>query len=312
MEDNESKNVNIEHDSLTEHYQDDSLVAVKDVDQIKLESLDSLQHVTPAKVQPDSLSYDEDTFERSQTVRMPPTSPLEYYDSISSVDKRKAASIAASNEKKKLIIPYTDSYSSNTSVFTSQEESLDSKVEEEASQIDEEEEEEEQGYQRDINALTLDIQPMLNRNDNESSAKRLHQVATQNYYRQAELLKRPVSASPIQAHHHMGLGGNGRMLPTPNMYIRPYHQSNPDLRRGYSPSAHLASSPTNSAKLMGRHPPGLNKNISASVTVKAHVAEITQQQQLQQQIEEQNKNHNQQSLVKLATERMKRKFLGWN
>ena len=85
LEDQESKNVNIENDSLTENYQDDSLVVLKEVEQIKLESLDSLQR-SHAKVQPDSLSYDEDTFEQGRTVRMPPTSPLEYYDSISSVD----------------------------------------------------------------------------------------------------------------------------------------------------------------------------------------------------------------------------------
>ena len=153
---------------------------------------------------------------------------------------------------------------------------------------------------------------MLNRNDNDASAKRLHQVATQNYYRQAELLKRPVSASPVQTHHHMAMGG-GRMLPTPNMYIRPYHQSNPDLRRGYSPSAHMSSSPSSTAKLV-RHS-GLNKNLSGSGNVKTHATDISSQQQqqqqqqqhqLQQQLEDQNKNHNQQqSLVKLATERMK-------
>ena len=94
--------------------------------------------------------------------------------------------------------------------------------------------------------------------------------------------RRPVSASPAPTGHGHRLLPN----PPPNNLRRMSSGSNPDLRHGLCPN------------LNGPFPAAAGKRLPEAPTTVAPLAVSPQQQQ---------------SLMRMATERMKRKFLGgWN
>ena len=200
--------------------------------------------------QPDSLSYEEDTFVKNNG---------DFFDSMeaASENDNAPARTAAATQRKKLIIPYaTDSYSSNKSLSTSQDDDDDDDDEE-----DEEEEEEEEDVD-EVSSVVKDVP--------------IAAVMSS---------KRPVSASPALLGPPASSGGH-RLLPNPHNLRRLSSGSNPDLRHGLCPN------------LNGPFPA---KRLPADPALAAAAASppvVSPQHQ---------------SLMRLATERMKRKFLGgWN
>ena len=265
-------------DSLT----DDSLVL--DRDSLKQAAAEGQKATF---LQPDSLSFDEDTFVKQHAAHAAAAGGDDFYDSISSSNKETGhgtVSAAAGNRhskpaKKKLIIPYTDSYSSNTSVFTSQEDDDDDDDDDEVSLGDDDDDDEDEEASRGrLSELALDIRPL--------KSPPSHSVS----------LRRPVSASPA-----IPTAGPGRILPNPNVFAArsrqlQHHGSNPDLAGRFSTSvggnnpAILASTPPNLNATLGPMPFPAKRNLTPEQAVSPQ----------------------QQSLMRIATERMKRKILGWN
>ena len=229
----------------------DSLKAGDDQPTIAMDSLQCPTQPPPPPAvnfqQPDSLSYEEDTFVKNNG---------DFFDSMEAASENDNAALArAAATKKKLIIPYaTDSYSSNKSLSTSQDDDDDDEED------DDEEEEEE-----DVDEVS-------------SVVKDVPIAAVMSS-------KRPVSASPALLGPPASSGGH-RLLPNPHNLRRLSSGSNPDLRHGLCPN------------LNGPFPA---KRLPADPALAAAAAAppvVSPQHQ---------------SLMRLATERMKRKFLGgWN
>ena len=316
------------HDSLLQEKleQDNHGETLDDLEQEEdsLQNIPAQRNKLPDVLPPDSLSFDETTFTHNRRVAGGAHS-MEYYDSIGSASKKAPQSaVPKDNMPKKLIIPYADSYSSNTSIFTSHEESLASKEdEEETTPINERSNP--PSFPRNITDLTLD--PMVNVEDNNVMKYMLPPQPLQP--------RRPVSANPIQNDDPQLIRPANRLLPTtPTMYTKPtyQHASNPDLRR-YSPMMpppeHQRYSPRTTADTLRNTaltPPGArptsqlygsgSKQLSRPLSrQQQHQGEGTGLDNFSNMMpSEQHKNNLQSnpSLVKLATERMKKKFLGWN
>ena len=294
-------------DSLSHKQQTMDMESVTLDDDEAVEALDSLQQVvedaarkTPKiNLQPDSLSYEEEAFNRAS---------LEFFDSISSNETKRrttTATLTASqgqtkqSNNKKLIIPYLpDSFSSNTSVFTSQddEEEEEDSIDNAARTVDEDE-----------NGCSLEAPS--NKNNNPSFARRLpHNYANPMHPQMIinQNQPRPLSANPMASRQQL-IRPQNRLLPTTPTNLKSPMMgvggSQPDLTRRYSPlEKRLSPLERQFSPLDHHHPqtgvlrdqPGIAS--TATTNTAMNLAERA----------------NNQSLVRMATERMKRKFLGWN
>jgi len=279
-------------------------------------------------VQPDSLSFDEDTFER-RPVKEQGEDDDEFFDSIGQ-DGNLATSSgggggSGGGQRRKLIIPYADSYSSNnTSAFTSEESLTEGKGRKGGGS----------SFPRDIRDLTLAVDQSLSANNSAEDGS----IPT------AALLpaKRPLSAShqllePLETHHNRRPGlppTQNRLLPAaPNrlhmassavIKSKVSHASNPDLRRGSSG----AISPPSTAAAMSGSPMALRPASSASTVNLAAAAAIRYPtfsrpppppspsvvgSSSSSSSSAPHPSHQVgPSLVRMATEKMKMKFLGWS
>ena len=227
----------------------------------------------------DSLKNNEMALDSLQCPKQPPPPPIpsvnfQQPDSLSdaafvkgnggffdSMEEEVETGNAPTQGKKKLIIPYaTDSYSSNKSLSTSQDDEDE----------DEEDEEDDDEDVDEVSSVVKDVPIELAR-----------PIPPPPQTAMSGMGRRPVSASPALVG---GPVSGHRLLPNPpNNLRRMSSGSNPDLRHGLCPN------------LNGPFPA---KRLPDQPTAVSPVVAVSPQQQ---------------SLMRMATERMKRKFLGgWN
>ncbi len=312
-------NSNILDDSLN-HNNQDSLVRL-DNDSLQ-EELDSVAPGGPT-LQPDSLSFEEDTFAATAANPSRSGGSLEFYDSIGSNEKQNKG-------MKKLIIPYVDdSYSSNnpSSAFSSsREESLEANTGSAVANDNNN-----PGNIKDLTLLEGDTGPDLPegrlpgrflKNRSRSSGGLSPLLQAQNRL----LPALPTTGiyypggSGISGYRQHHLQGGGQRL----------MGSNPDLRRhSASSSPHFVGAKTTSTpppmgvshhQLLLQPRPASCAQLPVSLrfspagrrqsgeSPSSGVSPSTMQSE--ENLNRTNNNTN--SLVRMATERMKKKFLNWS
>ncbi len=336
-DDSDSPSPNHFHDSLSEKRMTQQQMEMESVTLNEEEdgvALDSLQHPkkrndsrrsTPKiHLQPDSLSFEDDAFNRAS---------LEFFDSISSSENKHGKRRQTASNKK-LIIPYLpDSYSSNTSLFTSQEdEDEEDSIDNAARTVDEDESLEAAPRRpqttQNINNNGIANSTFVRRLPNYGETiTRTHLVKAQQQQLQHQQ-PRPASANPMTAKQQT-LRPQNRLLPTtPATALTPTPMnlggSHPDLsraRRNSPMEKRFSPIERQFPPMGGMRPANYHRNLQLSKATKASAAstvtttstgEPTAASESASVAVSLSERANNQSLVRMATERMKKKFLGWN
>ena len=297
---------------------------------------------TTSEVQPDSLSYDEDTFATKQQ--------QQFYDSIGPVSVPGGGAGG-----KKLIIPYADSYSSDS--FTSQESLVVDK--EEARANNKEERPSNSGsFPGDIREALLTPQRRTYEEEEEEDEDDSLLLPERRANKKKPI--RPLSASSIQHQHQQQMGGaqwsssssdlrpQNRLLPhlpPPQQQQQKQQQQHPPLPAAISPFAIRQYSPMMTMMNLGRVASPAISSSSPGLPARPASSSADHQQQPppprpiqrkpssfrkpqlegQQQTASVGRSHHvaaststsnapptpsSSSIVRMATERLKKKFLG--
>ncbi len=274
------------------------------------DSLQQQQQQQQQQHEPDSLSYDEDTFAESNNA---------YYDSIG-------------NGSKKLIIPYADSYSSDS--FTTSQESLAGDQQHLSSDKDrsmlgdlrealmtpprrlEEEETEEDSLLVPENKQVKKVGNSNSRPQSASSSAQQQQQQQRQWSSSNDLRQQHSRVLPHLPQQHNNSSSTANVL-SGYPYNMPLYMSGrvaaaagirPQQAPALRTSSHLQQDASKITPATASSPSALQ-----SPGPPGNSIHNQQQQQQQQHPQHHHHHHNPSpSLVRMATERLKRKFLGGN